>query len=241
MTTPAEALALGCAAAAAGLAFPRVPQAARPVPPQPSRGGSPGLLRRARALCALASALLGLLWLPGAGGVVAAVLLGAGCWTLIGRSEPPAARREREAAAVELPHVVGLLATVLQAGGSAETALVEVCAALPGPATDRLALLRARLSWGAEPAPAWSQLSADPVLAPLGRALARAHESGAPVAAAVERLADDLARRRRADAEDRARTVGVRAAVPLGLCLLPSFVLLGVVPVVAGLMATVLG
>jgi hypothetical protein len=36
--------------------------------------------------------------------------------------------------------------------------------------------------------------------------------------------------------EERARGVGVRAAVPLGLCLLPSFVLLGVVPLVVSLL-----
>jgi len=30
----------------------------------------------------------------------------------------------------------------------------------------------------------------------------------------------------------------VKAAVPLGLCLLPAFVLIGIVPLVAGLMST---
>ena len=51
---------------------------------------------------------------------------------------------------------------------------------------------------------------------------------------AVERLADDLTGAARATVEDRARAVGVKAAVPLGLCLLPAFVLLGIVPLVAG-------
>jgi hypothetical protein len=37
--------------------------------------------------------------------------------------------------------------------------------------------------------------------------------------------------------EERARTVGVRAALPLGLCLLPSFLLLGIVPLVVGLLS----
>ena len=67
--------------------------------------------------------------------------------------------------------------------------------------------------------------------------MSRAHQSGAPVVAAVERLADGLARTARADVEDRARAVGVKAAVPLGLCLLPAFVLIGIVPLVAGLMS----
>jgi pilus assembly protein TadC len=50
-----------------------------------------------------------------------------------------------------------------------------------------------------------------------------------------ERLADDLEREALAAVEDRARAVGVKAAVPLGLCLLPAFLLLGIVPLVASL------
>ena len=72
----------------------------------------------------------------------------------------------------------------------------------------------------------------------LGRALARAHRTGAPVVPAVERLADELARSARSEVEDRARAVGVKAAVPLGLCLLPAFVLIGIVPLVAGLLTS---
>jgi pilus assembly protein TadC len=52
----------------------------------------------------------------------------------------------------------------------------------------------------------------------------------------VPRLADELDRRARLQVEERARAVGVKAAVPLGLCLLPSFLLIGVVPLVAALL-----
>jgi hypothetical protein len=38
--------------------------------------------------------------------------------------------------------------------------------------------------------------------------------------------------------EERARSVGVKAAVPLGLCLLPAFVLVGVVPLVVSLLTS---
>ncbi|WP_278257626.1 hypothetical protein [Nocardioides convexus] len=48
-----------------------------------------------------------------------------------------------------------------------------------------------------------------------------------------------LARHARAEVEDRARAVGVRAAVPLGLCLLPSFLVLGIVPLAVSLAATI--
>jgi len=52
------------------------------------------------------------------------------------------------------------------------------------------------------------------------------------------RLAEQLMARERSEVEDRARAVGVRAAVPLGVCLLPAFIVLGVIPmVVASLQA----
>jgi pilus assembly protein TadC len=49
----------------------------------------------------------------------------------------------------------------------------------------------------------------------------------------VARLADELAAEARMAIEDQARSVGIKAAVPLGLCLLPAFLLVGIVPVVA--------
>ena len=64
--------------------------------------------------------------------------------------------------------------------------------------------------------------------------MARAHETGASVRTVVERLAVDLAAQRHVAAQERARTVEVRAAAPLGVCFLPAFVLLGVVPMVVG-------
>jgi pilus assembly protein TadC len=76
----------------------------------------------------------------------------------------------------------------------------------------------------------------DAELAVLGRTIVRAHRSGASVATEVAGLADELGRRARVRVEERARAVGVKAAVPLGLCLLPSFLLLGIVPLAVSLM-----
>ena len=131
-----------------------------------------------------------------------------------------------------------MLADALRAGQSPTEALELVTRALPGPAADRLAAVVPRLRLGVEPSTVWDGLAADAALGPLGRALARAEATGAPVVSAVGRLADALAEDVRGDIEDRARAVGVKAALPLGLCLLPSFVLLGIVPVVAGMLGT---
>jgi Flp pilus assembly protein TadB len=159
-------------------------------------------------------------------------------WAVIARAEPAAVRRARVAARRDLPHLVGLLADALRGGRAPVEALAVAVAALPGPGADRLAAVLPRLRLGVDPAVVWAELADDPDLGQLGRALGRAHETGAAISASVERLAVELARSARAEVEDRARAVGVRAAVPLACCLLPSFVLLGIVPVVAGLLST---
>jgi Flp pilus assembly protein TadB len=141
----------------------------------------------------------------------------------------------------ELPHLVGLLAAAVRGGLPPAEALQLVCSALPGPAAEALAQLPPRIRLGVDPAEVWRSLETDPALAPLGRALARSVRTGEPVADALDRLGGELAARGRAETEDAARRVGVQAAVPLGLCLLPAFLLLGVVPVVAGLMGELTG
>jgi hypothetical protein len=51
----------------------------------------------------------------------------------------------------------------------------------------------------------------------------------------LQRIALDARESARWAAEARARSVGARAAAPLGLCFLPAFVLVGIVPLVAAL------
>jgi Flp pilus assembly protein TadB len=134
--------------------------------------------------------------------------------------------------------VVHLLATALESGCDVTEALRVVVEALPGPTTAILGAVPARLAMGVPAEAAWRPVLDNAALAPLGRAMVRAHRSGAPVTEEVSRLADELERTARARVEDRARAVGVKAAVPLGVCLLPSFLLIGVVPLVAGLLRT---
>lgn len=197
-------------------------------------------MRRHRLLLALCAAAVGPTVLGGATGAVVGPLLAVVVWVLVGRSESPALRRRRELVRRDLPHLVGLLAVGLRSGAAPAEAVAVACAALPGPAADHLVALTSRLGLGVDPGAVWHDVGLDPLLAPLGRALARAHMSGSSVVEAVEDLADTLGRESRADAEDLARSVGVRAAVPLGVCLLPAFVLVGIVPLAAGLMRTLL-
>ncbi|WP_408897712.1 type II secretion system F family protein [Nocardioides sp. R1-1] len=191
-----------------------------------------------------------LLWavLAGSGAAVVlggplAVPIGLATAAVVGvsaaRLEPRAEREGRAEVRRDLPHVATLLAAALRSGQAPPVAIELVCRALPGAAAARLSTSAARLRLGGDPAAVWARLAVDPELGPLGRALARAHRTGAPVVAAVEGLADELGDRARAEVEDRARAVGVRAAVPLGLCLLPAFLLLGIVPLAVSLAGSI--
>lgn len=225
-------------AAAVLLAVPPLAVASRVPPasaePPPADDGT----RRGRPLLCVLAGVGVALFLDGPGGLAAGVVAAVGSWVMLGRVEPTVVRREREAVQRELPHVVTLFAAALRAGAAPAEAARLVCRALPGPATRRLERTVAHLELGADPRQVWERLAREPGLAPLGRALARSQATGASVVAAVDRLSDDLAREARGQVEDRARAVGVKAAVPLGLCLLPAFVLIGIVPLVAGLLST---
>jgi pilus assembly protein TadC len=98
-----------------------------------------------------------------------------------------------------------------------------------------LASVSAQVRLGADPGDAWLRLARDPVLAPLARTAARASNSGAALAPTLARLARDQRRTARTAAEARAQAAGVRAVAPLGLCFLPAFVVLGIVPAIAGI------
>ncbi|MDT7545909.1 MAG: hypothetical protein QOE99_2019, partial [Actinomycetota bacterium] len=107
----------------------------------------------------------------------------------------------------------------------------------------RLAGVGSALAAGMPAAEAWLMLAQgdpeDPLAAP-ARLLARAAEGGAPVSAAVSRLSSEARADAAAAGTEAARRVGVLVVAPLGLCFLPAFVLLGIVPVVAGLAASLL-
>lgn len=195
-----------------------------------------GWLRRGRWLWSLLAGAGAATFVSGDWGLAAGLVCAVATWRWIDRAEPPSVRRARAAAERDLPGVVHLLGTALESGCDVTEALRVVVDALPGPTTALLGSVPARLALGVPPETAWRPVLESAELAPLGRAMVRAHGSGAPVTEEVARLADELERTARARVEDRARVVGVKAAVPLGLCLLPSFLLIGVVPLVAGLL-----
>ena len=74
----------------------------------------------------------------------------------------------------------------------------------------------------------------------VARAAERSGHSGAALAGAFARVADDLRADAVQTAEARARTAGVLVVLPLGLCFLPAFVLTGLVPVIVAVVGGVL-
>lgn len=138
-------------------------------------------------------------------------------------------------AAAELPAALDLLAACLSAGAPLEQALSVVAAAFDTTAVGRLLDGVARLTaLGAPPESAWAAALAEPAYAVMARAVIRAHHSGTSLGEVFSRVADDRRRALRSSAEAAAARASVRAVLPLGLCFLPAFVLIGVVPVIAG-------
>jgi pilus assembly protein TadC len=222
-------LSVALASAAVAVLLPSRPRPARP------RSSSAADLRPP----AIVGVAIGA-WLlvGGVPGLVVGLVAAAVARQVLAGAETTPARREREEVERTLPHLVDLLASTLRAGAEPVAGLAQVCAALPGPAADRLAPVVERARWGSG-SDAWAAIAQDQALAPLARALLRSQTTGASVLQAVERLADELELESLARAEDAARRVGVAAAIPLGLCLLPAFMLLGVVPTVASLFGAV--
>ena len=130
-----------------------------------------------------------------------------------------------------------LVAMAVAAGLTPYLAL-EVAARLgPPPVAGRIAAALAAMAAGERLADALDvEAARSPALAPLLAIVAGSERSGAPVGAALVRLAATIRAQARRRAMARARTVPVRLLFPLVFLVLPAFLLLTVAPVVlAGL------
>lgn len=185
----------------------------------------------------LAAAVAGLAvtrFVDGPVGWLAGVVVGGGLLRWFQTLEGAQERRRHEQMVRDLPVVVDLLVACLQAGRAVADSLDVVADAWPGPVSRELRTVSAQLSLGGDPAAVWRAWGADPALEPLARAFSRAARSGASVTATLQHASTDLRQRRRWAGQARARSVGVRTAAPLGLCFMPAFIVLGVVPTVIG-------
>jgi pilus assembly protein TadC len=209
--------------------------------PRPDRSARSWGSRLPRSLLPAAAGVGTALLVGGAGGVWFGLLVATGAgWSLRRVRGPDADGAALAAAATrELPVACDLLAVCLGAGVPIAAALAAVGQAVADPLRTELLRVAAMHRLGADPVHAWA--GAPPVLAPLGRTVARAGRSGSSVGAALRALAADLRAAQRAQEEAAVHRAGVWVLAPLGACFLPAFVCLGVVPLVLGLAAGVLG
>jgi Flp pilus assembly protein TadB len=233
LVTPTAVAAALLAAAAAALLVPPspVPRARRVLGhDRPRRQADPGLLVVA-GLVVVGTLVAGFPW----GTLVAAALAPVVRARLAG-----ATRSGPVAVAAELPVALDLVAAALAAGQPPAVAVAAAARAVQGDVGTDLEALAARLAAVGDPQALWRDAPERHDLAPLARAVVRAERSGAAPAPVVSRAADDVRRRRQAERTRRTRSGGVATALPLGLCFLPAFFLVGIVPTVLGLATEVL-
>lgn len=149
---------------------------------------------------------------------------------------PRSDRVHRDRVESALPVAVDLLAAALRAGTPVNSALGTVAEAVGGPVGSELGAVAERLRLGADPSDAWPSAKGQTGLAELGRTLIRAGRTGAPVADVLDQFTADRRQANRARTAALAQRTGVLVVIPLGLCFLPAFVLIGVVPLAAGLL-----
>jgi Flp pilus assembly protein TadB len=173
-------------------------------------------------------------------GLLAGAGVGVACARLLARLEPREVKERRTRLVADLPIAVDLMAACLRGGSSWVESVEAVATALGGPLGTELHWVAAQIRLGADPVATWLTLAAEPALARLARAAARASDSGSALAPTLAGLARDQRRAARAEASARAQVAGARAVAPLGLCFLPAFVLIGIVPAVVGIATQVL-
>lgn len=150
-----------------------------------------------------------------------------------------AARRDRARREAQLhdqlPDIVDLLALTTAAGLPVGAALDAIGDRPGGPLGAALARAGAHVRHGGSTADALALVAAaGPPVRPLVDALAQHTRYGTPLLPALDRVAIEARARRRRRAEEDARRLPVTLLFPLVLTTFPAFVLLTVVPLLAG-------
>lgn len=137
-----------------------------------------------------------------------------------------------------------LFAVCLRSGLPVESATRIVAGSAPESLAGPMGTAADLLSLGADPDHAWTMAVGDRdnesssgtgYFCSLAMLIRRSSRAGASLTAGVDELAVEIRRRAEDQALEKAERAGVAISGPLGLCFLPAFVCLGIVPVVIGL------
>jgi Flp pilus assembly protein TadB len=200
----------------------------------PGRGRSP-----TASVCVVVVSVAALCLVVGgipAGGSAAVVLCPSAALAVRRLGERPV----RLPADAALPLCLDLVAAALRAGRPLPVALLRAAPAARADTAADLTRVGQLLRLGAEPASTWNSLGRAGPLAEVAATARRSGDSGIKLAGAFERVAVSMRVDRTATAAVRAQRAGVHAMAPLAACFLPSFVCLGVIPVVVGVAGSLL-
>ncbi|WP_045730457.1 type II secretion system F family protein [Pseudarthrobacter chlorophenolicus] len=151
-------------------------------------------------------------------------------------SVTPEARNRAGPGLADTAMMLELVAAMLDAGSSIGRALELVSVSASTKYSESLRPVVSALAIGADWETAWrSSAVRQPDILELRDALGFAALTGAPSSAILYAQAARLRRERFRAAEKRAASLGVKLVIPLGLCSLPAFICLGVVPVLLAL------
>jgi len=133
--------------------------------------------------------------------------------------------------------LLDVLDVAIGTGASLPRVLSAVGSAVGGPQGDELVRGGTALLLGASWQSAWAGTGLTDVVG----ALEASWSSGTAPGPALRGRADQLRRDRRARTRTAAGALGVQLVLPLGLCFLPAFVLLGLVPMLLSLTGDLFG
>ncbi|WP_253873367.1 type II secretion system F family protein [Promicromonospora umidemergens] len=143
------------------------------------------------------------------------------------------AARGADQPGVDIQVVLELVAAAVRSGAGVPRALEATAAAVGGPDGAVLTRVAHALVLGAAWERAWADTPA--ALEPMVRALRGAWLDGAAPGEALRAAGEEVRHERRGAARTAAARLGVRLVLPLGMCYLPAFVLVGLVPVLLAL------
>lgn len=130
--------------------------------------------------------------------------------------------------------VLDVMAQLFASGSSLPAALAAAGKHLPG--CQALSDVAKKLLLGLDWDTAWQDTSEDTHLRVLARELRFVHSSAVPSAHMLTTAATALRANRKRLAEQLAQELAIRLVLPTGICLLPSFILLGIIPMVLALL-----
>jgi tight adherence protein C len=157
-------------------------------------------------------------------------------WILPGYVVKKRARSRIDQVDREVPELVDLLVTTVEAGVAFAAGIQLAARSIRGPLGEELRLVLREQSLGLTPAEALRNLSArvdSPALRAFTQALIQGEALGVSIGKVLRELAIDMRKRRRQAAEERAQKTPTKILFPLVALILPAMFILTLGPVLA--------